>query len=121
MTKPPALGKWRAFGSRKEKKRKRVLPFAFHWARRRPPMGEVEGPSRSVDVEFILVRDFFVLEELVLFGQEFLKRRSFLEANRLLISVRQRQQRALIVSAAYHQLVSRHEEAVFFLELPGEC
>jgi hypothetical protein len=29
--------------------------------------------SRLVDVEFILVREFFVLEELVLLGQEFLK------------------------------------------------
>ena len=61
---------------------------------------------RLVDVQLILIRKFFVLEELVLLGQEFLERRSFLEANRPLISVRESQQRALIVSAACHELLA---------------
>src|SRR5262249_14439746 len=82
---------------------------------------DAELLSRLVGVEFVLIRELFVLEELVFLGQEFHKRRSFAEANRPLISVREGQQRALVVSAACHQLRSRRDEAVFVLEPLGEC
>ena len=57
------------------------------------------APARLVGVKLVLVGEFFVLEKLVLFGEEFLERRPLLEANRPLIGVRQSKQRALVVSA----------------------
>ena len=57
-----------------------MATFADTKTKRWCHLGEAELRSRLVGVQFILVREFFVLEELVLLGQEFLKRRSFVEA-----------------------------------------